>query len=374
MLVTVIILLIIVRSGWIIMIIDVNEWSKIIKKVFYVLFLILMIFITLKLAWFFIPFLIALIIANCIEPLIKLLNKKTKLLRNTCAKIALIIVFSVLIGILGVSATIIVSEAAGLLKDFGDIGSNISGTIENISNFLKLENVNISDEVRNLVINSTNELINHMLNFLNSFLTNILNLITQIPTFVIYLIITILATYFICIDRISLLDNLEQQIPKHWLRKANSHFTDITKALGKYLKAELILVFISFVIVLIGLYLFKFFGLNIKSPFLISLGIGFVDLLPILGSGTVMLPWGIISIVSGDIKLGVAVLVLLLIISLVRQFLEPRIVSGQLGIHPLYTLIAMYVGFKFSGVLGLLIGPIVLIVIQRFFKEFSVFN
>ena len=68
------------------------------------------------------------------------------------------------------------------------------------------------------------------------------------------------------------------------------------------------------------------------------------------------------------------VLVLLLIISLVRQFLEPRIVSGQLGIHPLYTLIAMYVGFKFSGVLGLLIGPIVLIVIQRFFKEFSVFN
>ena len=89
MLVTVIILLIIVRSGWIIMIIDLNYWSKIIKKVFYVLFLILMIFITLKLAWFFIPFLIALIIANCIEPLIKLLKKKTKLLRNTCAKISL---------------------------------------------------------------------------------------------------------------------------------------------------------------------------------------------------------------------------------------------------------------------------------------------
>lgn len=353
------------------MIIDLNHWNKIIKKALYIIFLIVMIYITLKLAWFFIPFLIALIIANCIEPLIKILNKKTKLLRNTCAKISLILVFTILIGILALSSTIIISEAAGILKDFGNIGESITGTIENISNFLKLENVNISDEVRNLVVNSTNELINHSLNYLKSFLTNILNLITGIPTFIIYLIITILATYFICIDRMSLLDNLEQQIPKHWLRKINNHFTDITKALGKYLKAELILIFISFIIVLIGLYMFKIFGLNIKSPFLISLGIGFVDLLPILGSGTVMLPWGIITIASGDITLGIAIIALLILISLIRQFLEPRIVSGQLGIHPLYTLIAMYVGFKFSGVLGLLLGPIVLIVLQRFFKEFS---
>ncbi len=353
------------------MVLDLNHWNKVIKKILYFLFLIIILYVSLKLIWFFIPFLIALIIANCIEPLIKLISKRTHLLRKTSAKIALFIVFAILIGIIIGSSTIVFSEAAGILKDFNSVGQSISSTLEKLSDFLKLEHIKVSPEVRNLIINSTNELINHILGYLNKFLTSILNLITEIPTFVIYLIITILATYFISTDRISIQDNLEQYIPKNLLKKVNKQFTGTTKALGKYIKAELILVFISFIIVLISLYGFKAVGLNVKSPFLISLGIGFVDLLPILGSGTAMVPWAIISIISGDIKLGIAVLILLAIISIIREFLEPKIVSGQIGLHPLNTLIAMYVGFKFMGILGLLIGPIILIIIQNFFKEFT---
>ena len=82
-----------------------------------------------------------------------------------------------------------------------------------------------------------------------------------------------------------------------------------------------------------------------------------------------MLPWGVIEIIMGNVELGLAVIGLLIFISLVRQFLEPKIVSSHLGIHPLYTLISMYIGFKISGVLGLLIGPIVLIIILNFFNE-----
>ena len=350
------------------MIIDLNYLNKLIKKILYYISIFLIIYITLKLAYFFLPFLIALIIANCIEPLIQLISKKTKILRKISAKIALILVFAILIGIIVMSTIIIVSETANLLKNFGDIGSSITGTIERISDILKLENVNVSNEVRNLIINSTNELVGHTLNYLKAFLTNILDLITYIPTFLIYLVITILATYFICTDRISILDNLEQLFPKRFLRKANNHFTDISRSLGRYLKAELILVFISFIIVLIGLYICRTIGLDVQSPFLISLGIGFVDLLPILGSSTAMIPWGIISIISGDVKLGIAILMLLLISTIVRQFLEPRIVSNQLGIHPLYTLISMYIGFKVSGVIGLIIGPIIFIILQNFIK------
>ena len=86
------------------------------------------------------------------------------------------------------------------------------------------------------------------------------------------------------------------------------------------------------------------------------------------GSGTVLIPWAIISAVNGDIKLAVALFILLAIIMIVRQFLEPRIVSGHIGIHPIFTLIAMYTGFKLSGVLGLFIGPIVLIILQNVFE------
>ena len=342
------------------MIIDLNQWNKAIKKVLYFLFLILIIYIILKLTYFFLPFLIALIIANCIEPLIKSICRKTKLLRKTSAVISLLLVFAVIIGILVLSTLLILSEASDLLKNFGDITS--------IRNMLKLENVNISEDVKSLIVNNTNDLLNHALTYLKNFLTSIIDIITALPTFAIYLVITILATYFICTDRIAILDNLEQHIPKKWLKKANNQFKSVVQVLGKYLKAELILILISFIIVLIALYIFKAVGMNIESPFLISLGIGFVDLLPILGSGTVMLPWGIITIMSGDVTLGIAILILLLVISLIRQFLEPRIVSSQLGMHPLYTLIAMYVGFKISGIIGLIMGPIILIIVQNFFK------
>lgn len=136
---------------------------------------------------------------------------------------------------------------------------------------------------------------------------------------------------------------------------------------GCYLKAESILILVSFVISLIGLYIFKIAGLNIGYPLIAALGIGFVDALPIFGSGTVMIPWAIILAVNGDYTLSICILVLWIIMSCVRQFIEPKIVSKQIGIHPIFTLIAMYTGFKFIGVIGMLIGPILLIVLKDVF-------
>lgn len=351
------------------MVIDMKYWNKILKKIIYFVCLILLIFIVLKLACFFMPFIVALIIANMIEPMVRFINKKFKLIRKTSAIISIVLVFVFLVGVIIASSVVIVSEVSNLLKNFETFGNNIFHNVETFSNFLKLEDVNVSDDVKNLIIDATNDLLAHVLDYIKNFLIDILNLITQIPIFVIYLVITILATYFISTDRLGILDDLEQKIPKRWIRKANKYFKSTVSVLGKYLKAELILIFISFIEVLIGLYIFKMIGLNVKSPFLIALGIGFVDLLPILGSGTVMLPWGVIEIIMGNVELGLAVIGLLIFISLVRQFLEPKIVSSHLGIHPLYTLISMYIGFKISGVLGLLIGPIVLIIILNFFNE-----
>lgn len=80
-----------------------------------------------------------------------------------------------------------------------------------------------------------------------------------------------------------------------------------------------------------------------------------------------MLPWAIISACNGDIKLAIGVLVLWLVMSLVKQFLEPKLVSANLGVHPIFTLIAMYTGFRFTGILGLFLGPILLIILKNIF-------
>ena len=81
-----------------------------------------------------------------------------------------------------------------------------------------------------------------------------------------------------------------------------------------------------------------------------------------------MIPWAIISALNGDLKLGIALFVLYIVVLIVRQVLEPRIVSGHIGVHPIFTLIAMYTGFKLSGIIGLFIGPIVLIIFQNVFE------
>ena len=98
-------------------------------------------------------------------------------------------------------------------------------------------------------------------------------------------------------------------------------------------------------------------------------GIAFVDALPILGSGAVMVPWGIISGLNGDLKLGISIIVLWIIMSVLRQFIEPKILSSKIGIHPIFTIISMYTGFKLLGIIGMFVGPIVLIILKNIFSK-----
>ena len=82
-----------------------------------------------------------------------------------------------------------------------------------------------------------------------------------------------------------------------------------------------------------------------------------------------MFPWAILCAINGDLNLGIAIIILLVIMSVIRQLLEPKLVSKNIGIHPIFTLIAMYTGFKVIGVMGLLIGPIVLIIFKNIFAN-----
>ena len=126
-----------------------------------------------------------------------------------------------------------------------------------------------------------------------------------------------------------MLDELEHHLPDKWMKELTRHIREIAKTLGGYLKAQATLILISFVISLIGLYIMDFVGLNVGFPLIIAIGIAFVDALPILGSGTVMVPWGIFSGLNGDLTLGISIIVLWIIMSLVRQFIEPKIVSRK---------------------------------------------
>ena len=349
------------------MVIDMNYWNKVLKNIIILVLSIIVVFFTFKLAVFFMPFLIAFVISLMLEPVIKFIMKKTKLSRRTSSIIVFIIAIMIIVGILTWSITTLISEASNLLTNLNKYIDTGYSMFQSILSNLDLSKINVPKEVMNIIQNSGIEFLDTITDWFKRVLTNVIDFITSVPTLGVYFGIALIALYFICVDKIYMIDQLEHHLPETWVKRIGVHLRALIKSLGGYLKAELILVVISFFISLIGLYIFYFIGWNIEFPLIIALGIAFVDALPIFGSGTVMIPWAGILAFSGDMKLSIGIFTLWCIMSIVRQLIEPRIVSGQIGIHPIFTLIAMYTGFRFLGVWGLLIGPIVLIILKNIY-------
>ena len=351
------------------MIINIPYWTRVAKNILYVVLLVIGLYLALKLSIFYMPFLVAFIISLIIEPCIKYIMKKTKLTRRTSSIIIFVIVSIVILGILSWIIITLFSESSSLLQGLNDYFDKASVQVQQLIEKFHFDKIKLSDEVLNIVQESSGDFLQTVSNWLRNALNGLINVITKIPEIAICVGITILALYFICVDKIYILDQIEYHLPKVWVKRLSTHLKDLIQTLGGYLKAQATLILVSFVISLVGLYILAFLNFNVQYPLLMALFIGFVDALPILGSGTVMIPWAIISGLNGDLSLGIAIVTLFILMSIVRQFLEPKLVSKNIGVHPIFTLIAMYTGFKITGVIGLLIGPIVLIIIKNIFAN-----
>ena len=263
------------------MILDMNYWMNVFKKIFIFLLSILGLFIAFKFAVFYIPFLIAFIISLIIEPIIRFLMNKFKLKRRTSSIIVFIIALSIIIGLLCWTVISLVSESYNLLNNINDYFSAISSKIQDIVNKINFEKLNLSNDIINVIQNQSLDILSGITEWAKGVLTGLLEIVTSIPTMIIYTVITILALYFICTDKIYILDQLEHHLPRRWVKKLTKFIKEISLSLGAYLKAQVILILISFCICLTGLSIYKFAGLSIEFPLLIALVIGFVDALPI---------------------------------------------------------------------------------------------
>jgi sporulation integral membrane protein YtvI len=255
--------------------------------------------------------------------------KKFKLTRRTSSIIVFTITFGIIIGILIWLVVTVISEASSLLSNFNYYYEQANRIIQSVLSKFNDGKISISDNLMNLLRDSAFNILEKFSEYLQLVLTKTVTGITKVPVIAIYVGVSILALYFFCTDKIYMLDELEHHLPENWMKNLTQHIRGIVKVLGGYLKAQFTLIFISFIICLIGLYIFHFIGLNVGFPLIMAILVGFVDALPILGTGTIMIPWGILSSLSGDIRLGIAIIVLWIIMSLVRQFLEPKIVSRK---------------------------------------------
>ncbi len=348
------------------MVSDVNYWSKVLKRIFILALTIGLILICFKLSVFYMPFLVSFVLALLLEPIIRFFMKKFKWTRRFSAIFVMIIAILIIVGIITWGVITLFSEANNLLDSSEMYYNKAKEFINNAT-----QNINIMDripeELKTSIQNVENNIITGITDWITSVLTGITNWIMEVPNLILAIFFSIMSLYFLCTDKIYMIDQLEHHLPETWMKKLTKHLKEIIKALGEYLRAEATLIAISFIISLIGFTIYSMIGLNMPFPLLAALGIAFVDALPILGSGTVMVPWAILSALNGDMVLGVAIIGLWAIMSIVRQFLEPKLIGKHIGIHPAFTLIAMYTGYKIWNVTGLIIGPILLIILKNIF-------
>ena len=264
------------------MIVNMSYWTRVLKNILYVILILIGLYIALKLSIFYIPFLIAFIISLMIEPAIKKIMKKTGLTRRTSSIIIFILVSIIIIGGLTWLLITLFSESSNLLQSLNEYFDKLYKQFQNLINYFNFDNIHLSDEILNIIQNSTGDFLTTASEWLRNILNNLLDFITSIPSIAICIGITVIALYFICVDKIYILDQIEHHLPKLWVKKISIHLKELIETLGGYLKAEATLILVSFIISLIGLYILQIVGFNIEYPLLIALFIGFVDALPIL--------------------------------------------------------------------------------------------
>lgn len=264
------------------MIFDVSYWTRVFKRILYVVFILLGLYIGLKLSVFYMPFLVAFIISLMVEPAIKFIMRKTNLTRRTSSIIIFVIVSLIILGTLTWLIITLFSESSSLLQGLNNYFDKAYIQFQSLIATFNYDKIHLSSEVLSVIENSTEDLLTTASNWLRGALTGLINFITSLPSIAICIGITVVALYFICVDKIYILDQIEYHLPKVWVKKIRVHLKDLIDSLGGYLKAEATLILVSFIVSLIGLYILEFSGFNVQYPLLMALFIGFVDALPIL--------------------------------------------------------------------------------------------
>jgi sporulation integral membrane protein YtvI len=193
--------------------------------------------------------------------------------------------------------------------------------------------------------------------FAEGFVQDMVQFVTLIPGFFIDFLIYLIALFLISLELPKLRKKAFHYLKISTYQKISLVYQDLSMAAVGFIKAQILLSLITFIMAYGGLWL-----LNVKYTIPLALLIVVVDILPILGTGSVLVPWAVIVWAQGNHHLGIGLVILFLVITIIRRTIEPKIYSANMGLSPLASLVSLYLGFKMLGFLGLFLGPSILIV------------
>ena len=309
------------------------------------------------------PFLLALLAAILLEPINTWIMKYARLNRFAASTVTCT---AFLLSMLGGFVFLSVQVATQLREYWGNIpvyinelNIYINDTITRTELFYETLSPEKAEQIQTGLSNLTSSFVEVAKSGISAVSGSFLGIIKIVPNlfifFVVYLVALYLFSYHLPRIKSSLLA-LFEKTSKH---KMELVLTSLHRSVLGFIKAQLILSFITYILTLAGLLI-----LQVKYPLAISLLVVIVDILPILGVGSVLVPWAVYNFMTGHIYIGIGLLTLFIIITIIRRIVEPKVLGHSVGIGSISALVSLYVGFQLIGVIGLFLGPLVVIVFQ----------
>lgn len=318
------------------------------------------------------PFLLGWLVSLAICPLSARLSKKLHIKTKFMSGFLMLICMAAVFFLMGFLIKKLWDEAIAFIERFVEnpelveqavakFDSSVKGLFEKFTLFERMGKIKGLEKLALSFERSISELSAKLSSYFASKLSQLAaGAISKIPGTLLFWASFLISAFYFCIDSEKCKGFFMSLIPSGMKKSLPTVKDKFGKTLGGYLKGYLILMGITFFEVLFGLLI-----MGVDYAFLVAAVVALVDILPVLGAGTVLVPWAIYAFAVSDTKRAIGLLILFGVISVIRQIAEPKIVGKNVGLHPLAMLASVYIGIKFIGLSGLLIGPFAALILKE---------
>lgn len=328
----------------------------------------LLILLVPRILVFFMPFVIGWIIALIANPLVRFFEEKFRIKRKagTAFVIISVIALVILAGyLIGVKVT---EQVIGLIHELPRMWDGMEEDFRTIGRNLDVLYSRFPEEVRTAIEGVGEEMDGYVGNLVSSVSTPTIEAVGKfakhLPTLIVGIIMCLLSAYFFVADREFITVNVKKHMPEAVMYRYYMMSRSLKRAVGGYFKAQFKIEVWMYLLLVIGFWILK-----VDYALLIALGIAILDFLPIFGTGTVLMPWAVIKILSADYKMAVGLLIIWCGGQLARQVIQPKIVGDSIGVPPIPTIVLLFIGYKAAGVFGMIIAVPIGIIFANMYEE-----
>lgn len=344
-----------------------KKYTRIILNIIFpVAAVFLICFMGLKLLRFFLPFVIGWVIAMIANPLVRFLDRRLKIVRKHSSMMIVVVVLALIIGAFYLLISRLTTQAMDFAQDLPGLYNTVVTEVRELMGHFEHLFFMLPDSLQETL----NQFSNNIGEYLSLAAQKIAsptveaagNVAKRIPVLLVNAIVTILSSYFFIAERDRIMATVRSHIPQGGGKYYNYLRDDVKRLIGGYFLAQFRIMFVVAVILAAG-----FLVLGVKYSLLLAVLIAILDFLPLFGTGTALIPWALIRLLSGDYPVAIGLILIYVLTQVTRQVIQPKIVGDSMGLSPLTTLLLLYLGFKFKGIAGMILAvPIGLIFINLY--------